>query len=176
MEKQLENEVRFLKRYAVIVTMLLVIFLFSAFALRSDYSAVEEITARRINMVDSDGKVRVILAGEFPKSRADMAGLIFNNPDGSEAGGLGYRGKRDKDGRVEAGSILTFDQYGSDQVVSLGYSQTGDQKVLGLTVNDRPESMSELVKEAYRAIEGAKTPGEADSLRRSYMSVFRPET
>ncbi len=96
--------------------------------------------------------------------------MIFNNEDGYEAGGLVYRGTRDKDGKIEAGSILTFDQYRNDQVVTLGYDQTGDRKRNGLTINDRPDVQSELVKEMFRAMAAANSVAEAESIRRTYMS------
>ena len=46
----------------------------------------------------------------------------------------------------------------------------GNQKRLGLSVNDRPDPLSDRVKEAYRAIESAKTPAEAEALRKNYLS------
>lgn len=169
MESKLEKEVRFLKAYAVVTTLLGVVFVLTAFTLQSAKQNFEEVTAKRINMVDSTGKTRVILAGEFPRPRANLAGLIFNNEDGYEAGGLVYSGKRDKDGKVEEGSILTFDQYRSDQIVALAYDHTGDEKRQGLTINDRPDTQSDLVKEMFRAMAAANTVAEAESIRRSYM-------
>ncbi len=81
-ESKLEKEVRFLKVYAVVATLMGAALALTAFTLQSGKQNFEEITAKRINMVDSTGKIRVILAGEFPKPRANFGGLIFNNEDG----------------------------------------------------------------------------------------------
>ena len=170
MENKLEKEVRFLKAFAVIATLVAAVCVLTAFTLQSSKQNFEEITAKRINLMDSTGKTRVILAGEFPKPRANLAGLIFNNEDGYEAGGLVYSGKRDKDGKVEEGSILTFDQYRADQIVALEYDRTGDKKRQGLTINDRPDTQSDLVKEFFRAMSAAKSTAEAEAIKKDYLS------
>ena len=61
------------------------------------------------------------------------------------------------EGKIQAGATLTFDQYRNDQIVALSYDHSGDRKRQGLTIQDRPDTLSDLVKEAYRAIEGAAT-------------------
>ncbi len=173
MESKLEKEVRFLKVYAITATLVFVVLIASAFTLQSGKQKFDEIDVARINVLDSTGKTRVILAGEFPKPRANLAGLIFNNEDGYEAGGLVYSGKRDKDGKIEEGSILTFDQYRADQIVALEYDRTGDRKRQGLTINDRPDKMSDhanaLIKDMLAAMQG-KPPAEQESIRRDYLS------
>jgi hypothetical protein len=165
-----KKSLRLIKAYALLMTALFIVICFSGFTQSGPKQNFEEITAKRINIVDSTGKTRVILAGEFPKPRANLAGLIFNNEDGYEAGGLVYSGKRDKDGKIDEGSILTFDQYRSDQIVALGYEHTGDHKQQGLTINDRPDTMSDQVKEFLRVLQLAKSPAEAESIRKDYMS------
>jgi len=54
------------------------------------------------------------------------------NQEGTESGALFYHGKRDKDGKIDAYSLLTMDQFKSDQIVVLQYDHTGDQKRYGL--------------------------------------------
>lgn len=130
----IKNNLRLVKVYALLITVLFMFICLTGFA-QSQKQDFDEITAKRIKMVDSTGKTRVILAGEFPKPRADYAGLIFNKTDGYEAGGLLYGGTRDKDGKVSEGSILTFDQYRADQVVALEFDHSGDRKRQGLAIN-----------------------------------------
>ena len=64
------------------------------------------------------------------------------NQEGTESGALFYHGKRDKDGKIDAYSLLTMDQFKSDQIVVLQYDHTGDQKRYGLIINDRPDTLS----------------------------------
>jgi hypothetical protein len=168
-ENKLEKEVRYLKAYALLATLFGAVLVLTAFTLKDRKQTFDEITVKRINVVDSKDSARVVLAGEFPGRRSHLAGLLFNNADGTESGGLVYSGSRNKEGKIDGGSILTFDQYKNDQVVSLGYDHNGDEKRLGLIVNDRPDNMSDLVKEAYRAIETAKTPAEAEIARKNYL-------
>jgi len=131
---------------------------------------LDELTVRRLNVVDSLGRTRVILAGGFPPRRAQLAGLLFINEEGVEAGGLGYSGRRDANGEVQAGAILTFDQYRNDQIVALEYVHRGARKQQGLTIQERPDTLSDLLKRAYREIETAQGQLARDSLQRYWQS------
>lgn len=64
METPLEKEVRFLKAYALKATLIAVVFVLTAFTLKGT-QRFEKITAKQIQMVDSSGKVRVVLAESF---------------------------------------------------------------------------------------------------------------
>jgi len=163
---------RVLRVYAAVCTALLLVLTGAAFSGAVSQDVFDEITVNRINVVDSAGRTRVILAGGFPPRRAELGGLLFINEDGHEAGGLVYTGTRDEEGNIQAGAILTFDQYRNDQIVALSYSQSGDRKSQGLTIQERPDTLSDLVKEAYRAIETAPSAEVRDSLRRHYLSII----
>jgi len=166
---------RLLRLYAAVSTALLVALLVTAFSNGRSQDVFDEITVSRINVVDADGRTRVILAGGFPPRRAALGGLLFINEDGHEAGGLVYRGTRDQDGQIQAGAILTFDQYQNDQIVALQYDHSGNRKRQGLTIQERPDSMSDLVKEAYRAVETASSAAARDSLTRYYLARIPPQ-
>jgi hypothetical protein len=161
---------RLLRLYAVASTALLVGLVVSAFSHQQSGEVFDEITVSRINVVDSAGRTRVILAGGYPPRRASLAGLLFINEDGHEAGGLVYTGTRNEDGEIDAGAILTFDQYGNDQIVALQYDHSGSRKRQGLTIQERPDTLSDLLKEAYRAIETAPSAPVRDSLLRHYQA------
>ena len=103
-------------------------------------ASFDEITVKRINIVDPDGKLRVAIAGKsrLPDpvmdgrvlaSRADhpSAGLIFFNNDGDECGGYIYSGSMTPDG-PEASGVLTFDQFQNDQVLFLSFNQQGERR------------------------------------------------
>lgn len=163
-----------LKVHAAVSTPLLLLVIVTAFSRPSAVTRFDEITVNRVNVVDSLGRTRVVLAGGYPPRRAALAGLLFINEDGQEAGGLVYRGTVDEDGRIQAGGILTFDQYRNDQIVALQYSQDGDQKSQGLTIQERPDTLSNLLKEAYGAIENAPDAASRDSLTRHYQALIPP--
>ena len=172
METKLEKDVRFLKAYAVAVTLLCAVFVFTAFTLQSREQRFEEITAKQIKIVDSNGKFRVLMGAELKGNNS--AGLLFFNEEGQENGALFYNGTRNKDGKIDAGARFTMDQFKSDQVVVLEYDHIGDQKRQGLVISDRPDTLSpqaeKLLNDLRLALESAKTEAERQALRRDYLS------
>lgn len=156
--------------FTAVVTVILFVVALAAFGAGRRTAEFDEITVHRINVVDGEGRTRVLLAGGYPPRRSDLAGLLFINQDGVEAGGLVYTGTRDTVEGVQAGAVLTFDQYQNDQILSLSYEQSGTDKRQGLTIQDRPDTLSDRVREAYRAIDGASSPEDRDSLVKYHLS------
>jgi hypothetical protein len=172
MATKLENEVCVLRVYAVVITLLGAVFVLTAFTLQGRKENFEEITAKRFLVVDSNGKGRVLLAADYKKDNS--AGVFFFNAEGTESGALFYKGERDKDGKIDAYSLLTMDQFKSDEVIRIGYDHIGEQKLQGLTISDRPDILTpraqELLNALAQALQSAKSPAEAESIRREYLS------
>ena len=63
MEMKLEKEVRFLKIYAAVATLLFAILLFSGFVMQSK-NKFDEIDVERINIVEKDGRLRMVISNE----------------------------------------------------------------------------------------------------------------
>ncbi len=109
----------------------------------------EEIEVERINIVDRDGTLRLVIANTerspdvvlngrtYPREGGRSPGLIFFNDEGTECGGLIYGGQR-KEGKYSAGASLTFDQFEQDQVVQLHYDDENGDRTYGLRIMDRP--------------------------------------
>jgi hypothetical protein len=133
-----------------------------------------ELTLKRLNIVDADGKVRMILAGGFPPRRTAQAGIIFNYASGVEAGGLVYSGEK-RDGAVSAGGILTFDKYGDDQIVALQYSERNGQRTQGLTFQDRPDSLTARMRHYYRVLDPMPPGPQRDSIVREMRATLSPD-
>lgn len=163
---------RLLRGYAFASTALLVLAGLTAFRQPPRTMQLDELTVRRINVVDGSGRTRVILAGSFPPRRTELAGLLFNNAEGTEAGGLVYRGRRLPDGRISASGTLTMDQYDDDQIVALQYTQEGLRRQQGLTVMDRPDSLTRETLAYYQKLD-RMPPGPA---RDSVLREFRANT
>lgn len=197
MESKIEREVRFLKIYAITSTLIFGVFVLTAFTPESGGQKFEEITTNRLRFVDPDGKERarigvqsandgapgVLFYDSVGKARlrlgaeigkGSLAGLVFYNEDQTEAGVLAYDGKRDKDGKIDATSLFTMDQFKSDEVIRLVSDQQGDQKRQGLVISDRPDMLSpqaeKLINDLRVALQSAKTEAEAQALRREYSS------
>lgn len=90
----------------------------------------DEIRVYRINVLEEDGQLRMVISDhqrlpgvivkgkEKPPSDRPQAGMIFYNDEGSENGGLIFGGHRNEHGEVvDSGGSLSFDKYGSDQIV-----------------------------------------------------------
>ncbi len=149
MDNKLRKEIRFLKIYALISSVLLTGMIFIAATGAASKTKFDEIDVERINIVEADGTLRltvsnqkrspgVVMAGKYFPSRAGQrAGLIFFNDKGDECGGMTWHGN-DKDGKIAAGGGLMFDQFNQDQTVGLNYSQRGDERTSGLMVWERP--------------------------------------
>ena len=112
----------------------------------------DEITVHRINVVEPDGTLRMVIsnAADSPGTpikghdygRADrkVAGVIFMNDEGTENGGLIFGGSKDKDGKVSSFGHLSFDNYDQDQTLVLQASQEDTaQKSSYIQINDQPD-------------------------------------
>lgn len=169
MDIPLERQVRALWISVVVIT--LAWCSLAAFQSRGQGTA-DEVRARRVLIVDSAGQGRLLMAADYKTDNS--AGVYFFNQLGTEAGALAFNGKRGADGAVDAYAILTMDQFQSDEVVRLAFSQSGTQKRQGLTISDRPDS---LTAEARRvldslalALRAARSTEEARALRRTYLA------
>jgi len=169
------SAIRFLMIHAGVSTLALVVVAVLAVGGRSGESSFERISVRQLDVLDSEGRVRAQLAGEFGPRRKDLAGLLFHNQDGNEAGGLVFQGRRDENGEIQAGAVLTFDQYAEDQIMAIQYSHSGDVKRNGMTIMDRPDEMGENLAEFYRLFAEAETEEERQRLREEVLPTVPPE-
>ncbi len=133
---------------AVLSTTFAVVLLMGATSHRSQ--AFDEIQVHRINVVEPDGTLRMVISNhdrlpgvivkgkESPKVDRPEAGMLFYNNEGSENGGLIFGGHRNEKGEiVDSGGSLSFDKYGASQIVQLAGVDDKDNKFAGLAVNDQ---------------------------------------
>jgi hypothetical protein len=144
------GELRILRIYALVATILLSLFSLSAFRQATQPTKLTEIDVERINVVEPDGKYRMVISNKA-RSIGPIAygqpvgypggtrpGIIFFNDEGTENGGLTFGGKTE-DGRFQASGHLSFDQYNQDQVLYLTYNDNNGTRRMGLTVADRAD-------------------------------------
>jgi hypothetical protein len=146
------RQIRILRAYTVLSTTVLGILAITAFRRASEKTRFEEIDVERINLVERDGRVRLVIANDarspavIVSGRTDgkpggRAGMIFYNDEGDENGGLIFRGRK-VNGVVSAGGHLSFDRYGQDQVIALTYQEGEGKHSQGLMILDRPPQTS----------------------------------
>lgn len=149
------RRLRLLELYAVCSSVALLVLVVAAFA--PARQQVDVLQARRVEILNEDGKYALVIAGrgrlpgptfegrEYPQAlsggRVQGSGMIFFNERGDEVGGLTYRGQVAGDSyRASAG--ITFDQFRQDQVVSVQYQDDGTSRRAGLAVWDRSTELS----------------------------------
>ncbi len=142
---------RFLAAYSGFLTILFALSVVYGFARDDAKQSFDEITVRRINVVEPDGTIRLILTNtanspgiyiknkEYPHpSGRKSAGLLFFNEEGTEDGGLSYGISKDAAGHVTGSDgHLSFDQYMQDQIFTIDAGRDGDRKFSLLRMDDR---------------------------------------
>lgn len=154
---RLQRELRLIKRYAAGVTLLLVVLPIAAFQ-QAGRTRFTELDVERLNIIEKNGRVRLAISNpdryppitfygkEYPGARGGsapgMAGMIYFNEEGTEAGGYGWRGRKTESGHSAAG-VLTFDQYNQGEALALWYADDSGRRQAGLVVYDQPEGSAQ---------------------------------
>jgi hypothetical protein len=182
MPDPIRRELAILRFYGLVTTILLAVFSLSAFRQASQRARFDEIDVQRINVVEPDGRYRMVISNQarsigpiaygkpFGYPGGTRPGIIFFNDEGTENGGLTFGGKTEN-GRYESGVHLSFDQYNQDQVVVLDYQDQNDTKRTGLTFADRaPVPITELVTQ----LDSAKQLPEGPSREAAIAQIMAP--
>jgi hypothetical protein len=157
MDTRVERDIRILKGYAVVTTLVMVVLSLSAFTRerRTEISAArakfDVIDVERINLIEADGKYRMVLSNSsrsqgplykgkpflYTGTERPRAGMIFFNDEGTEDGGLTFGGKQLGDTGYTALGHLSFDQFNQDQVFVIQYADRNGKRRVGVQINDR---------------------------------------
>ena len=142
---------KFLIIYSGILTLVFAVTVLSGFGKSPDRVQLRELDVQRINVVEPDGTLRMVISDksdfpgiiikgqEEPHPDRKTAGMLFFNDEGTENGGLIFGGERGKDGKIVNYGHLSFDKYMQDQTVVLEGDQEGDAYSKHLAFNDQPD-------------------------------------
>jgi hypothetical protein len=157
MRQSLRRQFVFLRAYAIASSLILVVLGATAFRQAGPAKSAGEITVERINIVDANGTLRMVLAGKDRMHPGVMdgitidrprpvAGMLFFNDEGDEVGGLTYTGTM-AGGRGRANAGIMFDQLKQDQTIGISYQESNGQRSAGFQVWDRSDTvrLSELI-------------------------------
>jgi hypothetical protein len=142
---------RFLAIYSGILTLVFLLAILTGFARGVPTQSFDEITVHRLNIIEPDGTIRLILTNkasspgiyiknkEYPHPGGRKgAALLFFDDDGTEDGGLSYGISKDSSGKVlGSDGHLSFDQYMQDQIFTIDAGREGDKKFSLIRMDDR---------------------------------------
>lgn len=177
-QSKLEKKLYRLQLFCVITILTVGSLLFMGFK-SDDKQKFTEIDVERINIVESDGKLRMVLSNEQRQhggtidgktfERARPAGMLFFSEKGDEVGGLIFSGDNGK-GQYNS---LTFDKFRSDQTIALQHLENKDGEYFaGLSINDQNMPLLDMIdkiekikqikdeKERNAAMEESRKSGE----------------
>ena len=168
-------ELQILRTYVVLTSLLLLTLTVGAFT-RQPPTRFGEIDVERINVVEKDGRTRLVLSGADRSpgivQRGDTltkgggrAGMLFYNDEGTENGGLIFSGAT-IDGKVSAVGSLTFDQYETDQTIALQYVESNGARRSGLAISDYPAISTKDMIERGRRVSAMRDGPEKQEARR----------
>ena len=163
MRQSIRRQFLFLRAYAVLTSLVLVVLAAAAFRQAAPAKSLGEITVERINVVDANGTLRMVISNKDRQHPGVMdgvtidrprpyAGMLFFNDEGDEVGGLTYTGTV-AGGRGRANAGIMFDQLKQDQTIGITYVEGNGQRSAGLQVWDRSDTvrLSELISKLNAA-------------------------
>lgn len=151
MSDPIRREPRLLKGYALVVTALLGTLSIAAFRQSAQKTRFTEIDVERINIVEPDGSLRMVISNRprsigpiykgkpFGYPGGTRPGIIFFNDEGTENGGLTFTGRRRDDGTYSSSVGMSFDQFNQDETLTLRYSDENGRKTSAITIAERDE-------------------------------------
>jgi hypothetical protein len=124
------------------------------------------ITARRINIVEPDGTVRLTISNradfpgawnrkkEYPRpDRREAAGMLFMSEEGTEQGGFIWGASQLPDGTIQNHGHLSLDQYEENQIFAIDAGQEGNDKFSHITMTDQGDFPIEEKRKANEEID-----------------------
>lgn len=154
---------RFLAIYSGVLTLIFAMVVLAGFAEFRQKQKFGEIDVERINIVEPDGTLRMVISNkadfpgiiikgkETPHPTRRTAGMLFYNDEGTENGGLIFGGSKDAKGNITSYGHLSFDQYEQDQVFTIDAEQENEKRASELSILDEPDyPITEVLAAATR--------------------------
>lgn len=187
MELRPERHLRFLQVYATVATGLSVslgLFGFTALAAQARNQRFDEIDVERINIVEKDGRIKLVIANKerlpgpimggktFQRVGLKSPGILFYNDKGDESGGL-RTASTEGGGKYVAGGGLAFDKYDGDEVIGLRYNDDNGSRTVGLRILDQPDVPGEQQGKNFEEARKLPPGPERDALRQQAVAAPR---
>jgi hypothetical protein len=152
----------------------------------SPNASFDQITVHRINVIEPDGTTRLVISNnaefpgafymgkEYPRTDRDAAGMLFNDEEGTENGGLIFGGKKDKDGITHSWGHLSFDEYQRDQTMVLESASDGGSRTTYYLLNDdpRPYALTPELSAEWQRVNAMPPGAERDAASRTWHAKY----
>ncbi len=158
MATNLEREVRALKVYAIAATIICAALFAMLFWMQNSRHKFGEIDVERINVVESDGRLRMVISNEelqhpgisngkvIKRDGPRPPGMVFFNQAGDEMGGLIFG----ENGDVGHFGQLSFDKVHNDQAIGFRYLESDNGTYsTGLEIWQQPDIPSDVLQPKY---------------------------
>jgi hypothetical protein len=186
--ESLSRRLRHVQAYCAILTFSVIGGILTAFRSHSTQRArFVEIDVERVNIVERDGKLRMIIANKerlpgpvergvsFGYGSGRRMGLVFYNDEGTEMGGLAFGSARSGE-QFESGVTLAFDQYDQDQAVVLQQYENNDRRRSGLAIAEYPTSLTNRQRTEQWEQLRSMPPGRAREQAMDSLAAFDGRT
>jgi hypothetical protein len=182
---QLQRQNRLLKQCLGVGSAAVIALLLMGAKAKDERTKFADIDVERINIVNPNGKVEMVLANRLQLPRAvvngkevgekrEKPGLLFYNEVGDEAGGLIFDGKLDGSGKPSAGMHFSMDRFGGDQQLALGHYESGGFMETGLNIYDR--GLAKDYDPLFEAMQKAPEGAEKEVLKKKWLDAGGAQT
>jgi hypothetical protein len=160
MDLDVHRQIRNLKLSVCALTVVCSLLAFSAFTPNETRPRFEEIDVERINIVESDGRLRMVLSNQarqhpgivngkiIPRENPRPPGILFFNHLGDEMGGLIFGAN----GEIGHFGSLTFDKVRNDQTIGFRHLEGDNGRYsTGIEMWQQPDLPADVVAAKYAA-------------------------
>jgi len=161
MKTKIEKEVRILKIYAITTTIIFSFLILTSFILQNKNQKFEEIDVERINIIEKNGELKMVISNKtrqhpgivngkiIKREYQRPAGIIFFNQIGDEMGGLVF-GENGENGHFGS---LTWDKFKGDQTIGFRHLEGSNGKYSsGLSIWQQPDITGDIIAEKIDSI------------------------
>jgi ABC-type amino acid transport substrate-binding protein len=175
--------------YSGVLTLAFAVLLLSGFtAAGGRHARFDTLTVQRIDFVEPDGTLRMVLSNnrkipgvivaghEYPdyggRQSSNAAGMLFYDAQGTESGGLTFGGSKRGDDAPLRWGHLSFDAYDQDQMFAIDAASDGTNQAVTMKIWDAPGWSIQEYLDLREAI--AHLPAEEQQARLEAFAATHP--
>lgn len=167
MKTKIEKEVKYLKVYAVTTLLVFFFLMLSSFISQNKNKKFDEIDVERINIIETDGSLKMVISNEarqhpgivdgkiIERKYPRPPGIIFFNQIGDEMGGLVF-GENGENGHFGS---FTWDKFKGDQTIGFRHLEGDNGKYSsGLHIWQQPNISGAIINSKIDSINSIENP------------------